>query len=244
MIRVLLTGGTGKLGQAIVSSGVFPSLLAPTREEMDITDQQSVRSFFSSNEFDVIIHCAALARMGECESSPFRAVQANIVGTSNLVNACLEKKWKGRFVYISTDGVYAGTKGRYSEEDVAVPYNVYGWTKLGGECAVRALPNFCIVRTSFFDPGNIRFEDAPTDAFSSKMLISSLARELGTVAGHKFVGTVNVGGERMSEYDRYKEHKPLLKPCLFRDVQKQVTFPLARDASMDCGKWNSLRGGT
>ncbi len=59
----------------------------------------------------------------------------------------MEKKEKGgniRFVYISTDGVYVGTKGNYSEEDETAPYNIYGWTKLGGELVVRALPNFCV----------------------------------------------------------------------------------------------------
>lgn len=239
--KMLLTGGTGKLGQAIISSGYFPSLVAPLREEMDITKPQAVETFFSEQEFDVIIHCAALARMAECESNPFLAIQTNIVGTGNLVIAAMKRKV--RFIHISTDGVYAGTRGNYSEADETVPYNAYGWSKLGGECAVRLLSDYCIVRTSFFDPEDIRFEYSPTDKYSSRVTLPYLVKAIAIMAEHPFVGIINIGGERRSDYEVYKEYKSSLKPCSLRDVLKGGSFGLARDASMNCGTWKKIERG-
>jgi len=239
--KILLTGGTGKLGQAIQKSELFPSLLAPPREALDITKPESIRSFFFDNDIRAIIHCAALARMGECEKCPGKALETNTIGTGNLVKSALGKNI--RFVHVSTDGVYPGTRGGYSEKDVTIPYNMYGWTKLGAESAVKLLPNHCIIRTSFFDPENIPYEDSPTDMFSSKLPISRLVEIIAFMISHGFVGTVNVGGERKSDFERYKEFKPGLKPCAYSDIVRRVPFPIARDASMDCSLLRKIRGG-
>ncbi len=211
---------------------------------MDITDREQVEEFFAGNEFGTVVHCAALARMVECERNPALAAETNIVGTSNLVMAAIrkgEETGRGiRFVHISTDGVYPGKRGNYKEGDETVPYNNYGWTKLGAECAVRLLPDHCIIRTSFFDPGRVVFESSATDAFSSKVPIPYLVKAIARIAGHGFRGTVNIGSERMSEYERYREFKPSLKACSFESIVKSVGIPLARDASMDCSLWRRL----
>ncbi|HLD97414.1 MAG TPA: sugar nucleotide-binding protein, partial [Candidatus Nanoarchaeia archaeon] len=68
--KILLTGGSGTLGRHIISSGRLKSLLTPSHEEMDITKVASIEKFSSKNDFDAIIHCAAMARVGECEKNP------------------------------------------------------------------------------------------------------------------------------------------------------------------------------
>lgn len=240
--KILLTGSTGELGRAIANSGYFNHLLTPTSKEMNITKKKVVDDFFNKNEFDSIIHCAALARMKECEENPEKAINANIIGTINLVAATMkkEKKRKIRFVHISTDGVYPGTKGNYSEKDDAMPYNVYGWTKLGAECAANMLPNHCIIRTSFFNPKNIRFEDAPIDAYSSKVPIGYLVMAISVLLNNRFVGTINVGRERRSDYEHYKEFKPQIKKCKLKDVQKNVPFKFYKDSSMSISLWEKI----
>src|SRR4051812_27135827 len=115
--NILLTGASGTLGQAIQKSGSFSSLLAPSHQEMDITDSKSVENYFSTHPIDGIIHCAALGRISICEQDPLKALSTNVVGTTNLVNAVLKKSNKIRFVHISTDGVYPGVKGNYKETD-------------------------------------------------------------------------------------------------------------------------------
>ncbi|MBL7160294.1 MAG: sugar nucleotide-binding protein [Candidatus Aenigmarchaeota archaeon] len=238
-MSILLTGGTGKLGKAIISSGGLPGLVAPKRDEMDITKPESVKSFLSEHEFDAIVHCAALARMGECEADPGNAFRTNVMGTGNLVMGVLGTE--ARFVHISTDGVYPGTRGNYSETDETRPYNVYGWTKLGAESAVKLLTNHCVIRTSFFDPSDIRFEDSATDKYSSQITIHQIVEAIVKMVHNDFVGTVNIGGERRSDFDVYKEHKHSLKACTFEDVLRQSPAPLARDSSMDCRLWEGMK---
>lgn len=235
--NILLTGSSGKLGQAIVSSHYFPSLLTPSHKILDITKPGTIEKFFEKNNFDAVIHCAALARMSECELKPAKAIQTNIIGTSNIVIEVIKKeikeKKKTRFVHISTDGVYPGTRGGYSENDETIPYNKYGWTKLGAEPAVRLLSNFCIIRASFFDPKDIRFEDSAVDAFSSKVTIDYLVKAIHKMLESDFIGVINIGSERKSDYERYKEFKPLLKPCKLKDILKTVPFAMPHDASMN-----------
>ncbi|MBI2821333.1 MAG: sugar nucleotide-binding protein [Acidobacteria bacterium] len=242
--RILLTGGSGKLGRAILASGRFSALLSPPHRTLDIAEPGSVMAFCAGNDFEGVIHCAAQTDMAECETNPLKALAINLAGTCNLVTGVLaaEKRVgrKIRFIHISTDGVYPGQRGHYSEGDETIPYNRYGWSKLGAECAVHLLSNWCIIRTSFFDPSEIRFEDSAVDAFSSKVTIDYLVRAIAAVLRHDFVGTVNIGGERKSYYERYRGFKPSLKPCAFADVAAVLPYPIARDSSMDCTLWRKL----
>lgn len=241
---ILLTGSSGKLGQAIVKSGHFQNILAPNREVLDITKPETIEKFFRGNDIEAVIHCAALARMKECEEDTVNALKTNIIGTGNLVMETIrkekEKNEKIRFIHISTDAVYNGTKGSYSEKDAAIPYNKYGWTKLGAECAVNMLSNFCIIRTSFFDPENIRFEESADDAYSSKVKIGYLANAITIMLNHKFVGTINIGSKRTSDYERYSEFKPSLKKSKFEKISKAAGIPVAKDASMDFRLWEQI----
>tara|TARA_Y100000310_G_scaffold333939_1_gene412549 strand:+ start:6738 stop:7505 length:768 start_codon:yes stop_codon:yes gene_type:complete len=242
--NILLTGASGELGKSIVKSNLFSSLLTPSKSELDITNSDSLKKFFDNNDFDAVIHCAALARMKECEENPVKAITINMIGTNNLINEILKKeeasKKKIRLIHISTDGVYSGKDGNYSEKDETIPYNVYGWTKLGAECAVHALSNFCIIRTSFFDTEKIEFEDAAVDSFSSKVPINYFVNSISLLLNSSFVGTINVGRERRSDYEHYKEFKPEIKKCKLEDIQKRIPFKLYKDTSMDIGLWKRI----
>ncbi len=100
------------------------------------------------------------------------------------------------------------------------------------------LDDFVIIRTSFFDPEKITFPDSPDDMYSSKLPIKVLARNIKMVAESNFVGTVNVGGARMSDFARHSEHKPDLKKCKREDLQ--IDFPIYHDASLDSTLWHSI----
>ena len=235
--KILLTGASGQLGQAISNSGYFENLLTPSREVLDITKTITIKKYFNNNDFAAVIHCAAMARMLECEQNPYKAIETNIIGT---LRKEAKSKNKIRFLHISTDGVYSGTKGNYSEKDAAIPYNIYGWTKLGAECAVRMLTNYCIIRTSFFDPNKIKFDESATDAYSSKMQINDLVKAIAEMLESNFVGVINLGDIKKSDYERYKAFKPALKPCKLKDILKTVPFAMARDASLNTNLWKRV----
>lgn len=239
--KILLTGGSGTLGQHILKSGLFGKILAPNSAELDITSAASVEKFFSQNDFDAVIHCAAMARVSECEKEPAKAIETNIIGTSNIASAAMKKEKTMRFVHISTDGVYQSTKGNYSEEDAAIPYNVYGWTKLGAECAVRTLQNHCIIRTRFFDPKNIKYDEYAENSHTSQIPVEELAKAIAKMAESDFKGVINIGGNKISDYELLRKYKPSIKPCKFADIQKKSAVKLSKDASMNTSLWKKIQ---
>lgn len=242
--NILLTGASGQLGRAILKSGISRHFLAPGLDIFDMTNPASVVKYFKKHKFDAVIHCAALARMGECEKNPSGAIETNIIGTGNLVMVVMDRdsglSKNTRFVHISTDGVYPGISGNYSENDKTIPYNRYGWTKLGAECAVNLLKNFCIIRTSFFDPSKIKFNDSATDLYSSKVTIDYLAKAVLMMLESGFIGTINIGANRQSDYKRYKKFKPSLRPCRGIEISKNIDFKIAKDASLNCRRWKKI----
>lgn len=243
--KILLTGGSGTLGNTILKSDIFQNILAPTHNELDISDKDSISKFFQDNEFDAVIHCAANTNMQESEENLPKLIEVNVKGTCNLVNAVLKKE-KGkekkiRFVHISTDGVYNRTEGNYSETSPTIPFDRYGWSKLGAECSVNSLSNFCIIRTNFSDPTKINFKTSPTDAYSSRILLKELVNVIKFLLESDFKGTINVGGQKKSHYDAYKEFNPSLTPCNLEDIQNKTSRKLPKDSSMDISLLEKLK---
>jgi len=245
--KILLTGASGKLGGAILNSGLFPGLLSPGSNILDITKPVLIERYFKEHDFGSVIHCAAFARMAECEKNPPKAMETNIIGTANLVKVVIKKENKIntsiRFIHISTDGVYAGIKSEYSEKDPAIPYNKYGWTKLGAECSVNMLSNFCIIRTSFFEPKRLAYKYSATDLYSSKLPVDYLVRAILFMLDSDFIGTINIGSKRESDYERYRRFNILLKPCKAIDIVGKLNFAIAKDASLDCNLWQKIAKG-
>lgn len=239
--KILLTGGSGTLGSAILKSGLFQNVLSPPHDELDISNKDSVSKFFQNNEIDALIHCAANTNMQECEENPIRAIQTNIKGTSNLVKEVLKKDKRIRFIQMSTDGVYNRTEGNYSEISPTIPFDRYGWSKLGAECSVNLLSNFCIIRTSFFDLEIINFKDAPNDIYSSKLPLKELVEAIKLLLESEFTGTINVGNRRISNYDLYKKYIPDLKLCKLEEIQDELATKLPKDSSMNVSLWEKIK---
>ena len=137
--------------------------------------------------------------MKECEKNQNKAIKINIVGTLNLakeiINHEINFKKSIKLIHISTDGVYPSTAGNYSENSATIPYNFYGWTKLGSECAVRLLRNLIIIRTRFFDPEQILFTSSATDIITSSLPVNELVEAIHLMLNSKFIGTINIGGD-------------------------------------------------
>src|SRR5262249_19499919 len=96
---------------------------------------------------DIVIHTAALTKVDECHHDPERARQVNTLGTATLAELAADAG--ARLVYASTDLVFDGAKGDYSEADEAKPLSIYGQTKLEAEHAVLAFTRHLVVRVSW-----------------------------------------------------------------------------------------------
>lgn len=156
MRRLLVTGASGLLGNKIVELARENYEVTPLHNtkplhlnslKLDITNRKEVFNLFNRIKPDVAIHTAAETNVDKCETQKELAWKINVEGTKNVAEACSETNAK--MVYISTDYVFDGEKGLYTEEDTPNPINHYGITKLEGENQVKKLcKNHIILRTS------------------------------------------------------------------------------------------------
>ena len=61
--KVLLLGGTGRLGLSIIKSKIFKNIVSPSKNNLNILNIKSIDKILRSENFDLIINCAAMARM-------------------------------------------------------------------------------------------------------------------------------------------------------------------------------------
>lgn len=149
--NILVTGASGQLGHDVVEEIRRRGLAcdAPTSEEMDITDQDSVLDWIGTACPQAVIHCAAYTAVDKAEDEAELCWRVNVEGTRNVARACWDTGSK--MVYISTDYVFDGSGSEpWETGDKTGPLNVYGESKLAGEQMVRAiLDDYFIVRISW-----------------------------------------------------------------------------------------------
>ncbi|WP_455381115.1 SDR family oxidoreductase [Salinispira pacifica] len=158
--RLLLTGASGFVGGNIIREagagwdihGVDQA--RPERESpgahyhmADLLDEGSLESLVRSIRPEVIVHTAAMSDIDFCEANPEVARSVNVGVTRRLVDLCRELEAK--IVYFSSDSVFDGNEGGYTETHPPVPINVYAQTKVEGERVVMSrAPSWVIVRPS------------------------------------------------------------------------------------------------
>jgi dTDP-4-dehydrorhamnose reductase len=115
----------------------------------ELTEPRSVAELFSQKPPSLIVHCAAATNVDWCETHPDEAMHINAESAGHL--AARAEACGAPFVFISTDAVFDGLSGGYSESDQPNPLNVYARTKLAGEQAVlRANPEALILRVNTY----------------------------------------------------------------------------------------------
>ncbi len=229
-MQILLTGGSGLLGTEILK--LDPDLLAPSHRELDITDAAAVAAYVAAHKPDIILHAAAITNNREVEAHPVTAEKVNVDGTVNLVQAC--DGTRIRFVYLSTDYVYKGDRGNYSETDPVDPFNMYASTKLAGEKIVRRIPNHLIIRASF-GASEFAYPDAFSDKWSSKEYVDEIAPGILKAVRSPLTGILNMGGERRSMYEYAFERNPAVNKIERRDSAHKSPV----DTSLNLDRWNA-----
>ena len=162
-MKVLITGANGFLGYYLVEQLLAKkfSVIATGKGDcrlpfnddtnfqwlsMDFTDPFSIHDVFEKIKPDVLVHSGAMSKPDECETDQMKAYLVNVEGTVQLlINS---EELKSFFVFLSTDFVFDGERGMYSEDDNPGPVNYYGRTKLEAEEAVKEYEHdWAIVRT-------------------------------------------------------------------------------------------------
>lgn len=222
-MRIVVTGLTGTLSKELQK---LDSTITGLRHDIIIPEIINALEVLNP---DVVIHAAAATDSEEAKTNPIKYIKTNIVGTANIAEYCILNK--KRLVYISTDYVYPGIRGSYNEEDSLKPYNDYAWTKLGGECAVRLVPNSLIIRTSF-GPSEFKHKEAYDNYIVSKDYVDIIAPKILKAAVSDLSGVLNIGTEAKSIYDY----------ASLRNVVKKGQGIEVRNFSLNTNKYEQLFG--
>ena len=169
--------------------------------------------------------------MKKHDDNPDESIKINIIGTCNVVLSCLNINTK--LIYISTDYVYPGVNGNYKETDGLSPYSIkndgiskYGWSKLGGECAVRFLKNYLIIRACLCDypfPHKAGLTDIKKSLIYTKDAAPLILKLLNQT------GVINLGGNSRSVYDFAIKTDSKILPIKKSDIKD---VDIAPDTSM------------
>lgn len=150
-MKIIVTGVNGQLGYDVVRelrSRGYRDILGIDIQDLDITNNNHVVEFFTNNNPDIIIHCAAYTAVDKAEDNKDICYNVNVAGTKNLVEQA--KVYDAKFIYISTDYVFDGEKkSPYEINDQPNPQSVYGESKYLGELETMNYDKHFIVRVSW-----------------------------------------------------------------------------------------------
>ena len=151
MAKILITGGKGMLGRTLQRELADHDLFVADLPETDMLDADSLGRAFAAFRPELVIHCAAMTKVDDCETNRELAYRLNETGSANVATAC--RAAGARLIAISTDYVFAGdapSDYAYAETDAPAPRTVYGASKLAGERAVLSiLPEAVVLRIAW-----------------------------------------------------------------------------------------------
>ena len=229
MDKWLVTGAAGFLGvnaglwlkDRVETAGQTRNFRNPknydTEISLDLRDSGAIEKMVEDFSPNVILHAAAISGHETCANDPTQAHEVNVEATRVLSAAAAEIG--ARFIYVSTDALFSGETGHYSETDPTQPFSLYGETKLLGENEVLAsgASAFC-VRTNFFgwsaqaDRSVLEFfvnsmragrpiQGYP-DFIVTSIYVQSLLRNIWELNETGYEGVVNVASaDAVSKYD-------------------------------------------
>lgn len=227
-MKILLFGGNGILGTELRK--IDSNIIAPSRSEVNINDFEKLKAYIEANIPDLIINAAAETDNRKIEKLPIQALQTNIIGATNI--AIISQQLGIRLSYISTDYIYQGNYGNYKEEDEILPFNLYAWTKLGGECATVSVKNHLIIRTSF-GKNTFDYPEAFVDKWVSKDYVDVIAPLIYEASSSPLTGVLNLGTDRKTIYQHAKERNESVKPVKISDRNYFTPY----DNSLNLQKW-------
>ncbi len=141
-MKILITGGKGMLGRTLQRElGAAHEIVVADLPDWDVTDDAAFLEQTLAVRPDVIVHCAAMTKVDDCETNRDLAFRLNEEGTRNVALAA--KTCGARLIAISTDYVFSGEPPRepwaWSETDIPRPQTVYGASKFAGEQMVQMI---------------------------------------------------------------------------------------------------------
>ena len=269
-MKALVIGASGLAGSALIRAlaeagidtvGTYWQRPSPRLVRLDVSDGGAVSDLVATVRPQMVFLAAAMVRAERCEDDPEMAWTVNAEGP--LHAALAASAHKAKLVFYSTDAVFDGERGPYSEEDAANPLSVYGRTKLAAEEAIReAGQDYIIVRTTAvfgWDRESKNFAmqlweslragrqvRVASDQWCNPTLADYLAETSVRLALGGHTGVINVVGRDLmprSEFayrlaDCLGLDRGLIAPAPLREAGRRASLPLR--AGLTTGRLRAL----
>jgi len=224
-MKIFVTGGGGYLGKELVKYlSLGEDVFAPNNIFCNILDENKLNKVISIFKPDCIVHLAAFVDTFGCENDIKKALDINVVGTTNIVKACLNLDCK--LVYVSSEYVFSGNKGNYTIDDRLDPINVYGKTKAAAEYIASTAPKYQIIRAPFIRQ---TYPKVFTDQYCSRYFLDEVVGKIIRNIFHNEEKIVHIASERISLYDLYLKKGIEAEPITMSEEQKKT---LPKDTSL------------
>ena len=223
--KVVFTGGNGRFAEAIKKIKNPYKVFYPNKKELNILSEKTIENYLQKIRPKILVHMAGLSRpMKQHEEKIHRSIELNIIGTANIVKVCSRMNIK--VIYLSSGYVYQGKRGNYKETDAILPWNNYGWSKLGAESAVQMYKNSLIIRACMTEKPFVH-KSAFANVKSNFIFHEQIAKYLIKLINKK--GIINVGGKSQSIFKFAKKYNKKVKK-----IKSRGQLPLKMD--MNLGK--------
>lgn len=215
MKKVMIVGAGGQLGRELCS--IYPEAFmvyhnsTHGQASADLQNPQQIEDIIVRESPDLVINAAALANVDLCEKDHELAYAVNSQAVNSISKAC--RRSGARFVHVSTDYVFDGSRGNYTESSAPNPINYYGLSKLVGDAFALSYEESVVVRTSgvfgyqknfpIFVLETLR-AGRPVNAFQgfySPIHARNLAKAISLLVMTDFKGLINISGPRVSRYE-------------------------------------------
>ena len=221
--KIIVTGGDGRFAQELKETKSRYKFIFRSKKQFNVLSIKSIKKNLKNFKPDCVLHLAGLSRpMSIHDKDINKSIDLNIIGTSNLVKVCNENQIK--IIFFSTSYLYPGKKGNYSETDPLLPWNNYGWSKMGAESAVQMYKNSLIIRACMTEKpflhksafGNVKSNFIFHDNFA-KIFLKTLNKR----------GVINIGGKSQTIFQFAKKFNSNVKK-----IKSNGEFPLKMDMSL------------
>lgn len=267
--RLLVTGYGGFVAGSLVWQAgpewdvhVFSRSRSPQESDkfccwqFDLSDTKKLREAFAEVRPNVVVHTAALASIDYCQSHQDEAERVNVGVTRELAKLCNDGRVK--MVFCSTDSIFNGKKGMYTEKDEPTPINFYAETKIRAEQAVREYAEFGVIArlalvmglpvlgagNSFLAKMVIALDSGKEVPFHENEIrtpvdVITLGQALLELAANDFSGTLHLAGNtRLNRHDmgcRIAAHLGYPTTLVIATDSNAMTnrAPRPNDASLD-----------
>ncbi len=223
--KVIVTGGDGRFAQELKKIRSKYKFYFRNKKELNILSIQSIKKNINRFKPNYILHLAGLSRpMSIHDNKINQSIDLNVIGTCNLVKMCNLKNIK--LIFFSTSYVYPGRKGNYKESDPLLPWNNYGWSKLGAESVVQMYKNSLIIRACMTEKPFVH-KYAYSNVLSNFIFHSEIAKIFLKVINKK--GIINIGGKSQTIYKFAKYYNSKVKKKISKgEFPKKMDMNLSK----------------